>query len=74
LHHGSWRCIDDDLGVYPTELLCDRRELYHRVWRWRCWSIERDFPITLRPTALRGTGLKCRFRSLALVPCQSKAR
>jgi hypothetical protein len=24
LHNGSWRRIDDDLGVYPTELLCDR--------------------------------------------------
>jgi hypothetical protein len=42
LHNGSWRRIDDDLGVYPTELLCDRCGLYHRVWlwRWRYWGTE----------------------------------
>jgi hypothetical protein len=42
LHNGSWRRIDDDLGVYPTELLCDRCGVYHRVWLWRrrYWGTE----------------------------------
>jgi len=41
-HNGSWRRIDDDLGVYPTELLCNRCGLCHRVWlwRWRSWGTQ----------------------------------
>ena len=49
LHNGSWRRIDDDLGVYPTELLYDYCGLYHRVWlwRWRYWGTEQPSSSTV---------------------------